>query len=286
MKNDKIGEINTKRLTQDIKPIGRLVPQARRVISDMNITRSKAVSHFAPNHSPKTLPIAQPAVVKTAYSKKVLDIGPVKHPLVAKIEKARFEQKKQLAVKPNFEKSSKTIKDEAIAEAFSKLDTAQKEAKVAVKHRSKFVRIFCIILTILIIIIFCYYVFSPNISMSVANARAGINASYPEYHPDGYSVDSALSYTDGEVTINYHSNTGDKKFSIKQSQSSWDSTAVKAKVSKDSNSNFDTFQENGLTIFSYNNNHNATWVNDSILYSISGDAPLSREQIRHIATSL
>ena len=285
MKNDKIGEINTKRPTQDIKPIGRLVPQARRVISDMNITRSKAVTHFAPNHSQKPSPMAHPAVVKTS-SKKVLDIGPVKHPLVAKIEKAHLEQRKQLATKPDFEKSSKTIKDEAIAEAFSKLDTVQSEKKIAVKHRNKFVNIFCIILTILIIIFFCIYIFLPNISMSVANARAGINASYPEYHPDGYSLDGALSYTEGQVTINYRSNTGDKKFSIKQSQSSWDSTAVKAQVTKDSNSNFDTFQENGLTIFSYNSNHNATWVNDSILYSITGDALLSREQIRHIATSL
>ena len=285
MKNDKNEELNTKRPIQAIKPIGRIIPQARRVISDMNVGRSKAINHFMPSHSQKLLPSAQQVTQKTPYGKRVLDIGPVKHPMVAKIEKSHA-QSLQMATKPSLEKSSKTIKEEAIAEAFSKLDTAQKEKKVSLAHRSKLVKICCIIFAVLLIVSFCIYVFLPNISMSIANAGAGINASYPEYHPDGYSVDGALSYRDGEVVINYRSNTGDKKFSIKQSQSSWDSTAVKAQVTKDSNSNFDTFQDSGLTIFSYNNNHNATWVNDSILYSITGDAPLSREQIRHIATSL
>jgi len=286
MKNDKNEETNIRKSIQTARPIGRIIPQARRVISDMNITRSKAIAHFAPNHSLKSPSTTQPLATKTAYNKKILDIGPVKHPLVAKIEKAHLEQKKLTAVKPNLEKTSKIIKEEAITEAFSKITPTPKEKKVISKTHSKLIRIFSVILAILVVIGFCTYVFLPNISMTIANARAGIDASYPEYHPDGYSVEGALSYGDGEVTINYHSNTGDKKFSIKQSRSSWDSTAVKAQVNKDSNGNFDTFQESGLTIFSYNNNHNATWVNDSILYSISGDAPLSREQIRHIATSL
>ena len=94
-----------------------------------------------------------------------------------------------------------------------------------------------------------------------------------------------VTFSDGEVTLRFTSNSGPGEYTIVQSRSSWDSSAVLDNVVKKSaGDNYVTTQERGLTIYSYENN--ATWVNGGILYTIESDAPLSGEQIRHIATSL
>lgn len=48
--------------------------------------------------------------------------------------------------------------------------------------------------------------------------------------------------------------------------------------------NYLTYQEQGLTIFSFDNK--AAWVNGGLLYSVEGNAQLSSEQILRLATSL
>jgi len=125
----------------------------------------------------------------------------------------------------------------------------------------------------------------PSWSVHVAAGQAGIDATYPEYRPDGYSLDGPVTYNDGQVTIDFAANTGSSKFSLKQSKSSLDSSAVlDSIVHKKVGDKYITNQERGLTIYTYDGN--ATWVNAGILYSIDGNAPLSSEQIRRIATSL
>ena len=48
--------------------------------------------------------------------------------------------------------------------------------------------------------------------------------------------------------------------------------------------NYTTESINGLTIYTYG--PNAAWVNDGILYTVSGDARLSTDQIERIAISM
>jgi hypothetical protein len=55
-------------------------------------------------------------------------------------------------------------------------------------------------------------------------------------------------------------------------------------VKEKAGDNYITYNERGLTIYTYNSN--AAWVNNGVLYTIDGDAPLSSDQIRRIATSL
>ncbi|MNH34248.1 hypothetical protein D3C79_948280 [compost metagenome] len=121
--------------------------------------------------------------------------------------------------------------------------------------------------------------------MRVAAAQAGIDASYPEYHPDGYSLNGAVAYKEGEVSMKFAANGGPQNFTITQTKSSYDSEAVldnyvKPKVGE----NYIPFTERGLKIYAYGGN--AAWVNGGILYTISGDAPLSNSQIGNIAKSL
>ena len=125
----------------------------------------------------------------------------------------------------------------------------------------------------------------PSLSVRVAAAQAGIDASYPEYRPDGYSLRGTVAYKEGEVSMQFGANAGPQEFTVTQAKSSYDSVAVLDNhVKPASGEQYTTYNERGLTIYTYDSN--AAWVNGGILYTITGDAPLSGEQIRRIATSL
>jgi len=277
MKNDKINTDNIQHTIANKskaiyrqtvqKPIDQIKPLVRKIGHNMDIARSKSITHFAPRTV--TVPVPKPTLAK-----KHFDISPNKHPL-AKITHTP---------KPIIDMSAKAIKETAIAEAFTKVDEAKVEAKKKFSHNNKIFRI--IIISIILILIVGYFIFInlPNISVGVANAQAGIKASYPEYCPDGYNSNGSVSFSEGQVTIVFHSNSNDKKFSIEQTKSSWDSSAVKNQVNNDSKGEFITTEEGGLTIYSYSGN--AAWVNGGILYKISDDSSLNNDQIRRIATSL
>lgn len=247
----------------------------RKIGRSMDVARSKSVSHFA------TATQTKPA--KTTPRKGPMDIGPMKHPLAGNAEKIRLASSKSQA-KSNIEKPAKTIKEEAIAEALSKSTETTKPKRNFFKRRLKFINILGICVVLLLISGYFVYLYMPSISVGIASAQAGIKATYPEYHPDGYSLRGPVTYSDGEVVIDFRANAGNGEFVIKQSRSSWDSSAVKEKIDKDTKGEFTATEERGLTIYAYDGN--ATWVNGGILYTISGDAPLSGDQIRRIATSL
>jgi len=249
----------------------------RKIGRSMDIARSKSVAHFAPHPAPKAV------APKPATTKKTMDVGPIKHPIASKVEKARLISSNS-SVKSVINKSSKVIKEEAIAEALNKPAKKQRPKRKLFKANSKLLNIFSISIALIIVASYLVYISMPSISVRIASAQAGINATYPEYRPDGYSLSGPVVYTDGEVSIDFHTNTGNGKFVIKQSRSSWDSTAVKGQVNKDSKGEFITTEDHGLTIYTYNGN--ATWVNGGILYAITGNAHLSGDQIRRIAASL
>ena len=85
--------------------------------------------------------------------------------------------------------------------------------------------------------------------------------------------------------MKFAANGGPQNYTVTQTKSSWDSTAVLDNyVTPRAGVSYIPYTERGLTIYTYGNN--AAWVNGGILYTIEGNAPLSSEQIRHIATSL
>ncbi len=256
------------------KPINRGVLLARKVGHTMDIARNKSVSHFTPKSATRP--------EQSTASKTKPDIGPIRHPMIDKVEKTR-DAIRLSAQKTNITKSLQDRKEEAIAAAFKRADDAPKEHHTK-KRSFKYVNIFSVSFIAVIVIGYLVYMYMPSFSVHIASARVGINATYPEYCPDGYSLSGPVTYNNKEVIINFHANTGDRKFTIKQSKSSWDSSAVRAQAEKDSDNQVTTTSEKGLTIFSYGNT--AVWVNGGILYTITGDAPLSGDQIRRIATSL
>lgn len=264
------------------KPANLSKPLVRKIGRSMDIARSNNVSHFAPRQVEK---LASGVALKP-IAKQLPDIGPTRHPLAAKADNMRMATQSQQS-KLVISKPAQTIKEEAIAEAFKKLSENQSVEKKTFKRRSKQLNILLILVSAVLLIAIGYFVYLniPILSVRVAGAQAGISATFPEYHPDGFSLNGPVSYSDGQVTIAFKSNSNNSKFIIKQIRSSWDSSAVKNQVDKDSDGAVvNTTTERGLTLYTYNGN--AAWVNGGILYSISGDAHLSVDQIRRIATSL
>ncbi|MBC7943226.1 hypothetical protein H7X68_01870 [Candidatus Saccharibacteria bacterium] len=249
-------------------PLGR---PSRVLGRTMDIARSGKISRFAPH-----------PVIQTPSNTQSKDIPASTHPAVRKVNK--LNATKQAASTPRPSKSSKDIKQEAIEAAMAK--PSSKEAKKSFfKHHPRFVSVFSIGILVALLGAYLTYVNMPNLSVRVAATQAGIAATYPEYRPDGYRIDGPVTFSDGQVTINFAANTGSSKFIVQQSKSAWDSSAVLDNiVRKNVGEKYITSQERGLTIYTYSGN--AAWVNAGILYTIEGDAPLSVEQIRRIATSL
>lgn len=235
----------------------------------MDIARSKSISRFAPH----------PVVAQ--LKPVVADRPPVPHPVA---ERAHQAQASRVApVKPVIA-TSKQVKDQAIAEALAAPTPKQSHKKFTRRH-PRLITFVGLGVVVAVAIAYVVYLNMPVLSVRVAAAQAGINATYPQYQPDGYSLDGPVTFTDGAVSIHFAANTGTAKFNITQAKSSWDSTAVLDNVVKKSaGQSYITSQERGLTIYSYAGN--AAWVNAGILYTIQGNAPLSGDQIRHIATSL
>jgi hypothetical protein len=233
----------------------------------MDIARSSKVARFAPH-----------PVIADEPKKSTPDIAPKTHPTASRALARVAHTKKAVSMTP------KEVKDAAIAAALAK-PTAKTKAK---RFNIRFSRRFMIITGIAVILIlgaYLTYANIPSISVDFAASQAGISATYPQYLPDGYHLNQPVTYSDGQVVLKFQSNSTSTGYTITQTRSSWDSSAVLDNVVKKAvGDNYVTTQDHGLTLYSYDNN--AVWVNGGILYTIASTAPLSGEQIRNIATSL
>lgn len=232
------------------------------------IKKSPHITKFAPH----------PAGAKVVHTTP--DIAPVIHPLQHHVSRVQAS-KRQVVSTP---KPSHIIKNEAITAAM-KNAPAKKEHTYKKPKKTKFMSLASASLALLLLAGYFTYINMPNLSVRVASSQAGIAASYPEYKPDGYSLDGPVAYSSGEVSMKFASNSGSSSYSIVESKSNWDSSAVRDNYIKQNGGvEPTTHTERGLTIYIHGSN--AAWVNRGILYTIEGDAPLSTEQIRRIATSL
>lgn len=246
-----------------------IAPQPRPVVQ-----KSPAITRFAPH----------PAGAKPAV--RHMDIGPKAHPIAAKVQQKIQTAPKPATAETHAVKPSQVIKNEAIAEAMEKAPkhTAKtKQVKQPRKH-SRTLSLMSASLALMMLAGYFTYLNMPNLSVRVAAAQAGFNATYPGYHPDGYRIDK-VAYTEGQVGIQYIANGGDQGFTVKQEKSGWDSSALLENyVEPTSKGGYIPHSEQGITVYVFDNN--AAWVNDGIRYTINGDAPLSSEQILDIATSM
>ncbi len=262
----------------------------------MDIARSTQVTKFAPHPAAAVKTNERPAAA--AHTKPVASAArpatkAQPHPIAKRAIKRQDIAKvtrKPAAV------STKDIKDAEIRKAIAAKPAAQskkqvKKTKASLKKNSstKLWRKRTIILTgvavlALLAVVAATQIF-PGLSVQVASIRSGVSAAYPKYIPDGYSLSQPVKYSDGNVAITFKSNSNPTQYTLSQSSSSWDSSAVLDNlVKKEAGNNYVTTRERGLTIFTYKTS--AAWVNAGTLYIIEGTADLSGEQVRKIATSL
>ena len=259
------------------KPVAPARPIAR-VQQHAVIKQSPAISRFAPH--PQMARSQAPVMdirarkPRPMASKVVTPIAPIRPVVPAP---------KPVAATP---KPSEVIKREAIASSLEQAPSHAAGAK-PVKRAKKQPRVLSIVSASLALILlagYLTYLNMPSLSVRVAAAQAGINASYPAYHPDGYSLNGTVTYKEGEVAMRFTSNAGPQDYTLTQQRSSWDSTAVQEDIASKTNGQYLTDVQRGVTIYTYGGN--AAWVSGGILYTIDGTAPLSRDQITHIASSL
>jgi len=228
-----------------------------------------------------------PTGISAPRQRTITDIGPTTHPLAQKVTDRHNAMRRNVeiaAVKP-----SSVLKKEAIADATARtLMTSQKKDVIQSSRKQRLGKSLSIAsasLGFLLLGGYLTYLSMPNISTRVAAAQAGINANYPSYKPSGYSLAGPVAYQQGAVSMKFAANGTPVAYTLTQARSGWDSSAVLDNyVLPKSGARYATTTANGLMIYTFDNN--AAWVNGGILYTISGNAPLSNDQIQHIATSV
>jgi hypothetical protein len=138
-------------------------------------------------------------------------------------------------------------------------------------------------LCILILAGYVTYLNYPSIAVRVAASQANVDASLPEYTPDGYSFNGPITYGDGQLTVTFQKQGN--TISLEQSQTQWDSQSLLTNYINRQTSDYETYRENGLTIYTYDNRH-AAWVNGGTMYTINSETYLSQQDIVNIASSM
>ena len=236
------------------------------------------VAHFAK---------ATPARAQTrAPAQQAPDIAPMQHAMVQAVEQKR---QANAAEQARVALPSHVIKQQAIESATKQMKprSERKEIKQPKKYSKfrQFVSTASVALAVMLLGAYFTYLNMPALSTRVAAVQAGINATYPGYQPAGYTLNGPVAYDKGSVTMKVASNGSSETFTLAQTKSNWDSSAVLENYVKPAaGRKYSTATINGLTIYTYNSN--AAWVNGGILYTVQGSAQLAPDQIERLAASL
>lgn len=161
--------------------------------------------------------------------------------------------------------------------------TPPKEKKLA-KKGAKVGTVALTAVGLLLLGAYVWQVNYPNLALKVASGKAGINASVPNYLPNGWQISGNINSSPGLVSYQLNSKDG-KKATINESRTDWDSQALAENYVNNQSDKYLALQAAGLTIYVYNNQ--ASWVNNGTWYRIEGaDTGLSQDQLIRMATSL
>jgi hypothetical protein len=184
--------------------------------------------------------------------------------------------------------SSRTIKEHLLKQQLEKaplLPHPEVYQAGRMSARARFVSVASTSLALVLLGGYLTYINIPNLSIRVAAANAGIDASLPKYQPPGYRIHGPIAYTDGEVSVDYWQDSGRQNYRITQKASDWDPQATLDNyVEPESKGDYQIHSSQGLTVYTYSNK--AVWVNGGILHIINGSAPLTGRDVEQIAVSM
>ena len=241
------------------------------------VSKSPAISKFAP-HTPTDHTSSN---TSTSKSDTIADVQSKTPPVVDSIHQ-KLAAKKTVDAKPA---QARKLKDYLIEAQMADAQPNTKDPHHA-RRRSHLKTSSLIAGSIGLMVLGGYlsYINMPNLSVRVAAAKSGVNASYPGYTPTGYRFNGPVAYGDGQVQLSFGANGGTSKYVITQQKSQWDSRAVLDNYVVMRSNDYNINNSGGLTIYTYKNS--AAWVSNGILYTIDGDAPLRTDQVLRIAQSI
>lgn len=131
---------------------------------------------------------------------------------------------------------------------------------------------------------FMFYQNLPNLTVKLASARVGFNAAMPSYHPAGFALKGPIQYSPGQLTISYKSNSDNRSYEIKQQTSDWNSETLHDEYVAKNNQPYQTYQDNGRTI--YISNNGANMVSENKWVQVKSDGSLNTDQLLNIVKSI
>lgn len=124
----------------------------------------------------------------------------------------------------------------------------------------------------------------PHISVSVAAAQTGVEASYPSYTPRDFTLSGV--YADNTSVVIEFVGPNDTSFALSEEKTAWDSNALITNYVKGAyGTDYESVTESGTTV--YIQHSNATWIKNNTLYKLTANnGTLTKRQIKNIVTSL
>lgn len=122
-----------------------------------------------------------------------------------------------------------------------------------------------------------------SFKLQMASAKAGFTPSVPKVMPSGYSL-SQLAYTQGDIGLSFRNPSNGATYNIIQKASNWNDSALRTSFLNPSFPEYQTEYADGLKVYFFGN-HNATWVDNGIWYTIESNGVLSVNQLLQMATS-
>ena len=186
--------------------------------------------------------------------------------------------------------SSRSVKEQVTAQRMTHAVTTHGQPHTTKKRglfsaRPRALSVASAMITVMVLGGYLTYLNMPGLSVRVAASQAGIAANYPDYRPDGYRFSGPVAFAEGQVAMKFQSNGNNASYTVTQQKSAWDSQAVHDNlVASTAGEDYVTNSQQGLTIYTFKNN--AAWVNRGILFTVTGNAPLSNEQLLRIAGSM
>jgi hypothetical protein len=150
-------------------------------------------------------------------------------------------------------------------------------------RRRRFINIAAGIAAFFVIGGFVTYLNMPNIQLHIASMQAGFKADMPRFKPNGYALQGGVQRSGNTVTMTFQS--GENNFSLTQQPSDWNSQTLLENTFALQSSQHKTVEAAGRTVYIYDDS-NATWVDGGVRYDVTGNAPLSTNDITNLASSL
>jgi hypothetical protein len=188
------------------------------------------------------------------------------------------------AVSKPVQKPAEDIFEKALAHANSHEQPKPARALKKQRNHRRLVNVLAGLAAVLVIGGFVAYLNAPNIELRIASIRAGFHAALPSYQPVGYAMTRDVQLHNKQVSVSFHSDNG-SYFKLTQQPSSWDSATLFDNVVAATNKSHQTIESSGRTIYLFGDT-NAAWVNNGVLYQITGEAELSNSQISQLAASI